>query len=80
MHATFWDVLHFYIIITEFSSLFGGACAIAHKWSSEDNMHEWVLSFHHMGPGIKLWSLGMVASAFTFWDILLAHVNAFVLL
>lgn len=54
MQATFWDVLRFYIITTEFSSLFGGACAIAHKWSSEDNMHEWVLSFRHVGPGIKL--------------------------
>jgi hypothetical protein len=34
----------------------------------------------HVGPGsgTKLGSLSLVARAFTFWDILPAHVNAFV--
>lgn len=35
------------------------------RWVSEDNRTESVLSFHHVGQGIKLRLLGLLASPFT---------------
>lgn len=39
---------------------------------SEDNSCESVVPFYHMGPGIEIKLLGLVASAFTHWAIWLA--------
>ena len=41
----------------------GYLCVMAHVWRSEEK--ELVFSFHHMGTGEQLRSLGVVASTFT---------------
>lgn len=52
--------------------VWGGACVHAHIWRPEDNLLEFGLSFHHLGPGNQT-QVFMLDGRFLFW---LSHVTS----